>query len=120
MTRKKQVHSDRDQTYLEYFNSKQCEYLKSLICEEIIEEHRKKPLGRHSEPLERLLLHFRRLPNEGKLVIHKIRESGTYRIAALSGVRGVPPSFIDDENYQTLEAAYHGVFMKQISNLKGA
>lgn len=111
-------HQDRDQTYLDYFSGKQREFLKTLICDEVIAEYRDRPLGQHSEPLERLLLYFRRLPNTGKLIIKKDEASGVFQIAALSGVRGVPPTIVDDEKYTNVEAAYHGIFLKQISSLK--
>lgn len=109
---------DKDDLYFQRFNKIQGEFLKTLVTDEIIEEYRTQPLGQHSEPLERLLLYFRRLPMENKFAIK--REEDTYKLIAFSSVRGNPPRVLDDEEYATIEDAYHGVFMKYINELMGS
>ena len=66
----------------------QRDFLKTLVCEEVIEEHQKKPLGQHSEALERLLLYFRRVPQIDKYAIRRDPRSRRYKIVAFSGIRG--------------------------------
>lgn len=110
---------DRDVVARRHFDGKQTQYLKTLVCDEVIEEHRTKPLGQHSEPLERLLIHFRRMPMADKLAIKRDTTSSTFRIIALSGVRGTAPRLVDDTEYASVEDAYHGIFLRQIKELVG-
>ena len=109
--------ADQGDLYRSYFDAKQREYLKTLVCDELISEHRAKPLGQHSEPLGRLLHYFRHAPLAGKYVIKRELRFGTFRILALSGVRGVPPTPVDDEAHETVEDAYHALFLKRVEDL---
>ena len=108
---------NRDIVYREYFDKKQSEFLKTLICEEVIQEHENNSHGQHSEPLSRLLHFFSSAPQKNKYAIKHDRESDSFRIIALSGVRGKPPQMVDDDEFKTIEEAYHGVFLKRISDL---
>ena len=45
---------NKDEIYRKRYDKMQIEFLKTLICDEIIEEHKQKPLGQHSEALERV------------------------------------------------------------------
>ena len=108
---------DKDDLFLDYFNDKQCEFIKQILNDEIIEEHRLKPLGQHSEPLARVLAYCRRLPMHRQLAIKKDRKSNTYMIIQLSGRRGVAPTVVDTETFQNLDDAYHGLFLKQINTI---
>lgn len=108
---------DRDVVYRAHFDRMQRRFLVTLVNDEVIEEHRRKPLGQHSEPLERLLHHFRDHPVAGRLAVLKERETGSFRIVALSGVRGLAPRPVGDERYATLDEAYHGIFMKRVAEL---
>ncbi|GAB5469372.1 MAG: hypothetical protein Kilf2KO_24020 [Rhodospirillales bacterium] len=107
---------DADVHVYEHFNAKTRIYLKSVINERLIEEHRKRPIGQHSEPLERLLAYFRRLPLSEQYAVK--REAGdSFRIVRLSGLRGRPPKMVDEAEHRTLEAAYHAIFLRQIDEL---
>ena len=108
---------DRDVVYRRYHDGKQEEFLRTLVCDDVIEEHRQKPLGQHSEPLERLLLHFRGMPMANKLAIKRDEATATFRLIAFSGERGVPPRLVDDTKYKTLEEAYHAIFLRRIEEL---
>ncbi len=70
---------DKDALYLRRFDKMQRDYLKTLVCSEVIEEHRRKPLGQHSEALERLLLYFRRQPKVDKYAIRRNNFDGHTR-----------------------------------------
>src|SRR4029077_5133792 len=63
--------NDKDTLYFRRFDKMQRDYLKELIRPEIIEEHRRQPLGQHSEALERVLLYFRRAKMEDKYALHR-------------------------------------------------
>ena len=92
--------------------------LRSWITPEILQEHALKPLGQHSDHLERILIYFRKQPLANKYVVYCEIPFAAYRIVALSGMPGVPPRLIDDKKYPSLDAAYHAVFLRRISDLK--
>jgi branched-chain amino acid transport system permease protein len=108
---------DKDALYRRRFDKMQRDYLKTLVCDEVIEEHRKKPLGQHSEALERLLLYFRRVPQVDKYAIRRDAGSSRYKIVAFSGTRGTSPRVVEDKEYATTEEAYHGVFRRRVYDL---
>jgi branched-chain amino acid transport system permease protein len=108
---------DKDELYHRRFDKMQRDYLKKLVCDEVIAEHRAKPLGQHSEALERLLLYFRRAPQEDKYALHRAGPNGPYKIVAFSGMRGTSPRIVEDKEYATIEEAYHGVFMRRVHDL---
>ena len=92
--------------------------LRTWITPEILQEHALKPLGQHSDHLERILIYFRKQPLANKYVVYCEIPFSAYRIVALSGMPGVPPRLIDDKKYPSLDAAYHAVFLRRISDLK--
>ena len=108
------VNSD-DHVY-EYFAAKQREYVEQVLDDDLIEEYRRQPLGRHSEPLERTLAYFRRLPMD-QLYALKKEGDGTYRMISMSGRRGARPVYANDEVYQTLQDGYFGIFMRHIQDM---
>ncbi len=108
---------DKDALYHQRFDKMQRDYLKSLVCDKIIEEHRRQPLGQHSEALERLLLYFRRAPQVDKYAIRRGGFGGPHKIVAFSGERGTSPRVVEDKEYATIEEAYHGVFMRRVYDL---
>ena len=108
---------DKDYLYHRRFDKMQRDYLKALVCDEVIEEHKNKPLGQHSEALERLLLYFRRVPQNDKYAIKRDGNSNTFKIVAFSGVRGMSPRLVEDKEYPTMEEAYHGVFLRRVFDL---
>ncbi|CAN5168830.1 hypothetical protein BH10PSE7_BH10PSE7_10640 [soil metagenome] len=108
---------DKDLVYWRRYDKMQRDYLKSLVSPELIDEHRRSPLGQHSEPLERLLLYFRRQPLPDKYAIAVVEPFKAYRIVALSGQRGVAPRIVEDRIYGSQDEAYHGVFMRRVQDL---
>ena len=108
---------DKDELYFRRFDKVQRDYLKKLVTPEIIAEHKAKPLGQHSEALERVLLYFRRAKMEDKYALHRVAPGGPYKIIAFSGVRGVSPRVVEDREYPTEEDGYHGVFMRRVHDL---
>jgi branched-chain amino acid transport system permease protein len=92
--------------------------LREWITPEIIEEHRRSPLGQHSDHLERILNYFRKQPISNKYVVYCESAFQAYRVVALSGIPGVPPRLVDDKTYPNLDEAYHAVFLRRINDLK--
>ena len=91
---------------------------RSLITDDLIEEHRRNPTGLHSENLERVMLYFRKRDLAGKYCVYAIEPFKKYRIVALSGLPGVPPRVVDDRIYSTIDDAYHAVFLRRINDLR--
>ena len=107
--RQLQVYADWD--------AKQRGRINGLITPELIEEHRRKPLGQHSDALERVLNYFRRQPQPGKYIIVATKPWQEYRIGVLSGVRGQPATILDDEIFGSEEEAMHGIFARRVRDL---
>jgi branched-chain amino acid transport system permease protein len=111
---------DRQLEVYAHWDAKQRERIKALVTDDLIEEHRRKPLGQHSDALERVLNYLRRQPQPGKYVIVAIRPWEEYRIGVLSGVRGTPARILEDsDTFASEEEAMHGVFVRRIRDLMG-
>ncbi len=111
--------TDRQLDYYAEFDRRIRLRLRPLVSDAVIEEHRRKPLGQHSDALDRLLNYFRRGGMAGKLGIYRSDPvTPSYRIVRFTGVRGVP-SVIEDDTYGSIDEAYHAVFLRRIDELMG-
>lgn len=109
---------DKQAIYFRRFDKRLRDRLKAMITPELIEEHRLKPLGQHSDALARVLNYFRRGEVADKYAI--MRQAGqfhAYKIVAFSGVRGAPPRLVDDRLYNDINEAYHAVFLLRVNDL---
>src|SRR3954463_10471092 len=111
---------DRQLLVFEDWDRKVRERIRALVTDELIEEHARKPLGQHSDALERVLAYFRRQPIAGKYVIIATEPWHEYRIGVMSGRRGELPQLLEDETFSTEEEAMHGVFLRRIRDLRAA
>lgn len=107
------------QVYLDW-DAKQRAKIKALITDELIAEHEAKPLGQHSDTLERILQYFRRQPQAGKYIIVATKPWQEYRIGVLSGVRGEPATLLDGPTFASEEEAMHGIFLQRVEDLRSA
>jgi branched-chain amino acid transport system permease protein len=94
--------------------------LKATIDADLLAEHEAKPLGQHSDRLERVLNYFRRAQPAQKYVIVCTRAWEEWRIGVLSGERGVPPQILDDQRFDSEASAEHGVFLRRVRDLMQA
>lgn len=108
---------DRDVIYREMFEGKQREYLKELVSDEVIEEHCRNPLGQHSEPLERLLIYFRRGAQSTRYAIKRDNSTGGLRVVTLQGGRANPIEIVEGETYASADEAYHDIFLRRVREL---
>lgn len=101
------------------FDARLRDRLKALITPELIEEHRRAPLGPHSDGLARVLNYFRRgeMPDKYAILQDGPPEAWRYTVMALSGVPGQPPRVVDDRIYSTRDEAYHAVFLLRVNDL---
>lgn len=105
-------------TYNELDQKIRTETVKPNVTKEIIEEHKRNPIGKHSDALERVLIYLRRNHNQmqGKLIIICTKPHQEWCIGELSGVRGQPPK-VTNECFSSRNEAEHGVFLKRLKNL---
>lgn len=109
---------DRQLDYFAAFDRRIRARLRGLVSDTVIEEHRRKPLGQHSDALERLLNYFRRGGMAGKLGIFQPDPSvPEYRIVVFPGRRGAPAA-VEDDVFTSLNEAYHAVFLRRIAQLQ--
>lgn len=94
--------------------------LRSWITPEVLAEHEAKPMGQHSDHLERMLNYFRKAPIPDKYAVYCEEPFAAYRVVALSGLPGVPPRVVDDKVYPNLDAAYHAVFLRRVNDLRSS
>lgn len=109
---------DKQAIYYRRFDKRLRDRLKAMVTPDLIEEHRQRPLGQHSDTLSRLLNYFRRGDIADKYAI--MRQTGqfhSYKIVAFSGVRGAPPRLVDDRTYTDINEAYHAVFLLRVNDL---
>lgn len=87
------------------------------ITAEIVEEHRRTPIGKHSDELERVLTYLRKnhMEMEGKYILVCTKPHEEWRIAAITGAPDKPPVLLDDTFTNRFEAE-HGLFMKRLKD----
>jgi hypothetical protein len=87
------------------------------VTAEIVEEHRVRPIGKHSDDLERVLVHLRKnsLEMAGKYILVCTKPHEEWRIAVISGVPGTPPE-LTDEAFDSRDGAEHGIFRRRLAD----
>ena len=91
--------------------------LRPLLTKKIIGEHRRDPTGQHGDTLKRVLNYCRRAPGLPPYVIVCTRPLREWRVARLSGVRGLPPRFVDERKFGSAAKAMHAVFLLRIDEI---
>ena len=87
--------------------------MRPLISEDLIEEHRRQPLGQHSDTLMRLLNIFRRIPAYALYSRTPCRE---FQVIRLPVQEGSQPTPIDDVVYTNQNEALHAVFLRNLED----
>jgi hypothetical protein len=108
---------DRAAIALEMWDKRMRSALRPLLTKKIMGEHRRDPTGYHSDPLKRVLNYFRRSPGLPPYVIVCTRPFREWRVARLSGVRGIPPAFVDERKFSSEAKAMHAVFLLRVEEL---
>lgn len=107
------------QVYLE-FERRLRPKIRALLTDELIAEHAAKPLGPHSDDLQRVMNYFRRQPQPGKYILVAIKPWEEYRIGTLSGQRGKVVKILGDATFASEEAGLHGIFLRRVADLRAA
>jgi branched-chain amino acid transport system permease protein len=109
--------SDRSRIVFERFDQHVRDAVLPLITKKIIAEHKRAPLGDHSDPLARVLNYLRRSPSTTPFVIVCTKPFREWRIAKLSSERGKAPTLVDDQTYTSEAKAMHALFPRRIEIL---
>ena len=67
--------------------------------------------------LNRVLLRMRTLPAKNKLVVICTKLEKEWRIGRLSGIRGVPPVFVDDRTFDDEQMVQHAIFLMRLDEM---
>ena len=112
---------DRQNHYYAEFDRRIRRTLNASITDALIAEHREKPLGQHSDALDRLLNYFRRGGLANKLgILREAFSEERYKIIRFPGERGKPCKVIDGPESHSLEEAYHAAFLQRIEDLRAS
>lgn len=89
--------------------------IKPRITQDIIEEHRRRPIGKHSDALERVLVYLRKhhMTMAGKYILVCTKPHEEWRIAQLGTQPDSPPELLEDTFNDRFEAE-HGLFVKRL------
>lgn len=111
---------DKDSVCRASFDKITRSYLRQLVSDELIEEHRRQPSGSGccSEALKRILAYFKRLPPERQYLLRRV--GGGYRSVRMAVVRNGPIDWVGDEVFATVEAGYHGIFLLKLKDMMEA
>ncbi len=90
------------------------ESLRPLLSKKIIAEHKRAPVGIHSDALDRVLNYFRRPNALDHYVIVCTRPFKQWRVARTIGVPGQVPAFADERTYNSEAKAAHAVFLMHV------
>ena len=109
---------DADLDVREMFDRMTRAYLLTVISDDLVEEHRRNPMGHYSEPLARLLAWCQRRPLSEQYAV-KAEPDGTFRIVSMTGRRGARPTYVGEARFASPEQARHGVLLRHITDLTG-
>ena len=96
------------------------EQLAELVDEELIAEHRARPLGPHSDELARVLTYFRGAPVEGKHVVIAVERDKKWQVGRITRTDPATPVVLEEDTYDSYGAALHAVFLRRVAELRAA
>lgn len=109
--------SDSDIHVRDSFDRLTCAYLRSVVNDGLIAEHRSNP-AHMSEPLARFMAWCQRRPLDQQYAV-KVERDGSFRLIRFTGRRGRVPLYVGEERFATLAEARHGAFLRHVSDLTG-
>ena len=109
---------DRDVVVWQRVIERRAEHIRSLITDELMEEHRRSPRGHHSDALDRVLRFFRVAPIPGKEIVIESVPFESYHVGVMTGVPGRPAEVLP-ETYGSYEETLHAIFLRRVARLRG-
>jgi hypothetical protein len=109
--------ADADIAVRNHFDRMTRAYLRSILSDEVIAEHRTADDKHLSEPLARLLhwMHRRRMAEPYAIMAGA---DGGFRLIAMSPRRGTAPRPLDERSYASLGEARHALFVLHLRDLE--
>ncbi len=115
MTTDSTASQDKQHQVYARFNQNLRTKIRALISDELIEEHRRNPLGQHSDALERVLNFFRRPPT---YALYAEQAFEKYRVIKVPVTPGASPEPISEDVFRSEHDAAHAVFLLHVESLK--
>jgi len=109
--------TDRAEIALARWDARARAAVRRLLTSDVIAEHQRDPRGHHTDTLKRVLDYFRRSSALTPYVVICTKPFWEWRVARLSGVRGQPPVFIDEQTFKSEAEAIHAVFLKRVGEV---
>jgi branched-chain amino acid transport system permease protein len=106
--------ADRNRIAFARWDKRMRESLRPLLTKKIISEHKRDPVGMHSDALDRVLNYFRRPNMLERHVIVCTRPFKQWRVARVTGVSGQGPVFADERSFNSEAKAAHAVFLMHV------
>jgi branched-chain amino acid transport system permease protein len=106
--------ADRNRIAFARWDKRMRESLRPLLTKKTIAEHKRDPVGIHSDALDRVLNYFRRPNLLPHYVIVCTRPFKQWRVARMTGVPGQAPVFVDERAYNSEAKAAHAVFLLRV------
>lgn len=106
--------ADRNQIAFASWDKRMRESLRPLLTKKIIAEHKRDPVGIHSDALDRVLNYFRRPNLLDHYVIVCTRPFKQWRVARMTEFPGQGPVFVDERSYNSEAKAAHAVFLMRV------
>ena len=106
--------ADRSQIAFARWDKRMRQSLRPLLTKKIIADHKRDPVGIHSDALDRVLNYFRRPNLLDHYVVVCTRPFKQWRVARMSGVPGQGPVFVDERTYNSEAKAAHAVFLMRV------
>jgi hypothetical protein len=93
--------------------------IEPLISDELVDEHRRNPLGLHSADLDRVLYFLRGdpLPEAPRLVVVIVKPERAWAIGEHSRQKGVPV-LVREGIYESVEEIEHAVFLERLAAVR--
>lgn len=105
--------SDREPEARQVFEETVRSYLRALVTPDLVEEHRRQPVGHHSPALAQVLAYFRQQPTPGKLAVLASVPGQRWDVIRLGGL-GAPHEVVET-GFQREDDALHAVFLRRLS-----
>ena len=109
--------ADRNRIAFARWDQRMRESLRPLLTKKIIAEHKRDPVGIHSDALDRVLNYLRRPNLLDQYVIVCTRPFKQWRVARMTGVPGQAPVFVDERSYNSEAKAAHAVFLMRVEQM---
>jgi branched-chain amino acid transport system permease protein len=107
---------DRNKIAFARWDKRMRESLRPLLTKKVIAEHKRDPVGIHSDALDRVLNYFRRPNLLPHYVIVCTRPFKQWRVARMTDVPGQAPVFVDERAYNSEAKAAHAVFLLRVEH----